>query len=231
VALVKYGGGIIQMSGSMAGNTFARNRYGNYVRSKTVPVNPNTTRQQVVRSIIADLVVEWSQTLTAAQRTAWNLYADSVEMLNKLGESIKLSGFNHFCRSNAAIVQAGLTYVAGGPTIFELPEADPTFAVAISAGSQQVSVTFDDGADWAKEVGGGLLISVGSPQNPHVNFFAGPYRYAGKVAGAASPPSSPATIAVPFVCTADQRVWVRARIVRADGRLSSPFRDDCIVGA
>ncbi|GAI58374.1 unnamed protein product, partial [marine sediment metagenome] len=39
MALVKYGGGITQMSGSIAGNTFARNRYGNYVRSRTKPIN------------------------------------------------------------------------------------------------------------------------------------------------------------------------------------------------
>ncbi|GAH50296.1 unnamed protein product, partial [marine sediment metagenome] len=45
MALVKLGGGIVQISGSIAGNTFARNRFGNYMRSRTKPVNPNSTRQ------------------------------------------------------------------------------------------------------------------------------------------------------------------------------------------
>ncbi|GAH13494.1 unnamed protein product, partial [marine sediment metagenome] len=50
MSLVKYGGGIVQMSGSIAGNTFARNRYGNYVRARTKPINPNSDRQVVVRA-------------------------------------------------------------------------------------------------------------------------------------------------------------------------------------
>ena len=31
MALIKYGGGIVHASGSLAGNTFARNKYGNYM--------------------------------------------------------------------------------------------------------------------------------------------------------------------------------------------------------
>ncbi|GAH28464.1 unnamed protein product, partial [marine sediment metagenome] len=38
MALVKYGAGIIQMSGSIAGDVHARNRFGNYIRPRTKPV-------------------------------------------------------------------------------------------------------------------------------------------------------------------------------------------------
>jgi len=107
MALVKYGGGIIQMSGSIAGNTYARNRYGNYARARTKPVNPNSAQQQVIRGAMQELTTRWAQTLTALQRAAWNLYGTNVAMLNKLGETIKLSGFNHYLRSNIPRVQIG----------------------------------------------------------------------------------------------------------------------------
>jgi len=100
MALVKFGGGVVQMSGSIAGDTFARNRYGNYCRARTKPTNPNTSRQQDVRASLAFLTDRWSNTLTALQRAAWNLYGDSVAMTNRLGETTKLTGFNHYIRSN-----------------------------------------------------------------------------------------------------------------------------------
>jgi len=232
MALVKYGGGIVQMSGSIAGNTHARNRYGNYIRARTKPVNPSTARQQAIRAAIAQLTARWSQTLIAAQRTAWNLYADSVNMKNKLGEVVHLSGFNHFIRSNAPRLQAGIAVVDAGPTIFELPDKDPTFAISASAGTQTISYTFDNALAWANEVGGHLFKYQGQPQNAQRNFFAGPWRYHGAILGAGSPPSSPdAEASPPFAFAQLQRQWCYARISMADGRLSEPFRADTFCAA
>ena len=163
MALVKYGGGIVQMSGSIAGNTFARNRYGNYVRSRTIPTNPNTAGQQAVRAAIAWLTEHWSTTLSAAQRTAWNLYGASVPMLNKLGEVIHLSGFNHFVRSNAIRKRNADTIILAGPTIFELPEHDPTLAHTSSETDQEVEVTYDDTEEWCDLDNAHMYIFVGKP--------------------------------------------------------------------
>lgn len=232
MALVKFGGGVIQMSGSVAGNTFARNRYGNYARAKTSPINPNTARQVAVRSAVSALAVRWSATLTAAQRTAWNLYADSVNMTNRLGETIQLSGFNHFVRSNSWLERFGLTRVDAGPTTFELPQADPTFAITASAATQIVSYAFDTALAWANEDDGWLILEMGQPQNAQRNFFGGPWRYVAAAAGAAAgPPVSPAAPASPFAFAEGQHLWAYARILRADGRLSSPFRDDVYAAA
>ncbi len=96
MALIKFGGGVVQMAGSIAGNVFARNRYGNYARARTKPVNPNSARQVVIRAAIAYLTQHWNGTLTPAERTAWNSYAAAVTMKNRLGENINLTGFNHF---------------------------------------------------------------------------------------------------------------------------------------
>lgn len=232
MALVKYGAGIIQMSGSIAGNTYARNRYGNYVRAKTKPVNPSTSGQQAVRSAIADLCVRWGGTLSAAQRTAWNLYADSVLMKNRLGESVSLSGFNHYVRSNSLLLRSGYTIVDAGPTTFELPEQDGTFAIAISEATQDITLTFDDTRDWCDLDEAFLYVFCGSPQNAQRNFFKGPWKIAGVIEGdSVTPPTTGDTVSAPFVCTEGQRVWCYARLQLPDGRLSEAFRDDCFCAA
>lgn len=230
MALVKYGGGIIQMSGSIAGNTHARNRYGNYIRAKTKPINPNTALQVAVRSAIAALTSRWSQILTAAQRTAWNLYASSVAMKNKLGEVVYLSGFNHYIRSNMISQVQGITLSDVGPTIFELPAKDPTFAIEASESTQIITCTYDDTMDWDNETGGYLFVFQGQPQNPQRNFFAGPWRYMDKVTGVTGTPEpSPLLGGTVFAITEPQRQFCYARILRADGRLSEPFTANCFV--
>lgn len=232
MALIRYGGGIVQMSGSIAGDTFARNRYGNYSRARTKPTNPNTARQVAIRSALATLTSRWSATLTAPQRTAWNLYGQSVSMKNRLGEAVFLTGFNHYLRSNIPLLQAGLTIVDDGPVIFELPEKDPTFAITASEATQTISYTFDNTMAWALEVGAYLLKYEGQPQNLQRNFFAGPWRFHGTIAGDAVGPTSPDDEAdPPFAFAEGQRLWCYARIARLDGRLSEVFTANCFCGA
>lgn len=232
MALIKFGGGITEMRGSIAGNVFSRNRSGAYVRSRTKPVNPNTDLQQIVHSIITLLTTRWSQTLTAAQRTAWNLYASNVVMNNKLGESINLTGFNHYIRSNAGRQRVGAPVVDDGPVIFELPTADPAFAITATEAAQQISFAYNAALDWADEDDAYILFEQGQPQNAQRNFFAGPWRHCAQVEGVTgAPPASPKVAAVVFAVAEGQHIWAYARISRADGRLSTPFRDDVLVGA
>lgn len=232
MALLKFGGGITEMRGSIAGNTYSRNRYGAYARARTKPVNPNSARQQSVRAALAFLTERWSATLTAAQRAAWNLYGSNVVMTNKLGESINLSGFNHYIRSNTILKLLGITVVDAGPVVFEIPEADPTYAIAASEATQQITTTYDDTMDWADENDAYMFGFQGSPQNAQRNFFGGPWRYFMGIAGVnGAPPASPNLTAVQFPIAELQRDWCYARIIRADGRCSQPFRADCFVGA
>lgn len=232
MALVKYGNGITQMSGSIGGDTHGRNRYGNYIRARTKPVNPRTSRQVKVRSIMAMLVERWSETLNAAQRTAWNLYGNSVSMKNKLGEAIFLSGFNHYIRSNGWRVELGRAIVDAGPIVFELPGQDPEMAIAVSEATQLVTITFDDGLAWCSEDEGMLTILEGTPQNVQRNFFGGPYKgRSGKIGNSGAPITSPQDYTAIHVLSEGQRVWVKFRIAREDGRISEPFTANVIIAA
>lgn len=202
------------------------------MRARTKPINPNTAAQIAVRSALAFLTNAWGQTLTAPDRTAWNLYAASVTMLNGLGENINLTGFNQFIRSNSILKRNGSTVVLAGPTLFQIPAQDAALVMTSSAGTQLISVAFDDGMDWVDEDDAFMHVFMGTPQNAQRNFFDGPWKYAGSIAGdGTTAPTTPETIATPTLITEGQRVWIYARIQRADGRLSEKFRADSFVAA
>lgn len=233
MALIKFGGGVVDARGSIAGNVFSRNRYGNYMRARTAPVNPNTSRQSAIRAIIADVTERWNGTLTAANRDSWGTFAANVPATNKLGEVINLSGFNQFVKSNIVANNAGLPDIDAGPTTFSLPGEDPSLVFAASAATQKISVTFDDTRDWLDEDDAAMIIEVGLPQNQSIEFFNGPWRHAGVILGdSTTPPTSPdANTDSPYTVTQNQKVFVRAKILRADGRVSDWFQGSLTVGA
>jgi hypothetical protein len=230
MALVKFGGGITQMSGSIAGNTFARNRYGNYVRSRTKPVNPNSVLQSLCRSSIGQTTQAWRTSCSAAQRAAWKTYADAIAMKNKLGETTYLSGFNHYCRVNAFRARLIEPIIAAGPTVLALPEKDPQFAVTASVATQQVSISYDATLPWHAIVSSFIAVFMGQPQNATRNFFAGPWKYTGMIQ---IEDTSPKALAAVMTLVLGQKVWVYARICTGptDGRLSEPMLASCIVAA
>jgi hypothetical protein len=230
---MKYTSPIIgEGSGSMGGTTYSHNRYGQYMRNRRVPVNPNTALQDAVRTVFADLAQRWNSTLLTAQRSAWNNYAANVAVKDKLGQDIYLTGLNHYLRSNCALIQGGLTRVDDGPVIFTLPDTDPAFVVTASEETQLLSIAFNEDLDWCDEDGAAMLVSSGIPVNPTVNFFGGPFRFADAIEGdSVAPPTTPQTMTSPWQIAVDQRVYSRARIVLADGRLSNFFGSNFLCAA
>ncbi len=224
---VKFGGGIVDARGSIAGNTYSRNHYGAFVRARVTPINPNTARQQVVRAAIAFLAAMWAGTLTAAQRTAWNLYGSSVAMTDSLGATMYLTGYNHFIRSNLIAKMIPYPLISPGPVIFELPAQDPTLSVTLSEATQVLTIAYDDTMAWATETAAYMYFFQGKPQNAQRSSFSGPYRLIGSVAGIdPGGPVEPHAATAAFVVSEGQHQWIYARIQRADGRLSEPFRAD-----
>ncbi len=232
MALVLFGGGITDMRGSIAGTVFSKNRYGSYARGRTVPVNPNSQRQQKVRNIMGQIVSAWSQICTLAQREAWEVYAKAVNFTNALGQTITLTGYNHYIRSNMARINDGFTRVDAAPVILLLPPTDGSFACEVSEANQLVTVSFDDSAAWCSEDSAKMSIHQGVPKNSAVAFYGNHFRVLGTLLGdSGSPITSPQTIAVDFPVAANMKNWFFGRVQRDDSRLSERFRDDCIIGA
>jgi len=221
MALVKYGGGITSMSGKMAGNVFAHNRNGNYVRAGTKPVNPNTTQQSVCRSIIQQLTAHWHTTVTPAERIAWATYANAIAMKNRLGETTYLTGFNHFIRYNAIALRQTGVIITAGPTTLALPGQDSTVSVVASAAAQTLAVSYDATLPWQAIPGSKMVCSMGQPQLATRNFFAGPWKLAG---GISIGNANPKLIAAPFTLILGQKIWMYERIMTGplDARLTEP---------
>lgn len=210
-----------QRSGKQGGIVWSRNRFGAYVRNRAVPVNPNTDRQVAIRNAVRSLSIRWETLLSQAQRDAWDTYASNVVWKNPLGQDVYLTGLNHFIRSNTQLVVDAFSPNDTAPTIFDIGAAELSLAVAASEATQILTITYDDTPAWAKEDGGHQWFFHGIPQNAARVFFGGPWRRCQRVDGSATtPPTSPTTAPAQWPIAAGQRVWVRSRILRADGRLS-----------
>jgi hypothetical protein len=216
---------VTQASGSVGGLTYSHNRGGMYIRSRATPTNPGSAFQAAVRAFVATLTSAWNDTLTAAQRAAWDTYAENVPMTDSLGEPRNIGGLGHYVRSNVPRLQAGLDRVDDGPTTYNLGEfTAPSFGT-ISAAGGTAAVNFDTGDDWVDEDDAGMLILLSRGQNPGVNYFKGPYRFTDSIDGdSGTPPTSPASLTAPFALAVGQKLFGQARVSRADGRLSLPFR-------
>lgn len=219
--LVRIGEGS-QRSGSLGGTTYARNRFGTYARPRTVPVNPNTSRQNETRASLRNTTISWDQVLDSGQRDGWETYAANVPWLNRLGEEVRLTGIAMFTRSNAARSEADLPLLEDAPVIYELAESPILGTVAADVSAQTLSVGYDNTEGWANEDDGALLIYMGRPQNGSRTFYRAPWRRAGVVAGdGTTPPTSPLVVnPAPWTFGINNRIWVYARALRADGRLS-----------
>lgn len=212
------------VSGSIGGVTYAHNQGGMYARGRAVPTNPNTAQQQVMRNAMGALTTAWLSVLTALQRTGWSTFAANVPLTDALGQARTIPPLSWYIKVNSLRLQTALTRIDAPPTVFELATMTLPVPTIVAAGTT-VSVAFTNTDAWAGEVGGALLVYASRPQNATKNFFAGPYRFAGKISGAVSPPTSPAVITLPFsIGPTGSRMMFKFVAVRADGRPSAVFR-------
>lgn len=227
MALVKYGGGIVQIAGSIAGSVFARNRFGNYIRPRTKPVNPHSVRQESARTIVSYLAEYWHSELTPVERGLWDTYAAAVAMKNRLGETIHLTGFNHFVRSNSAALIFENPIIDAAPTILSLADKDVTCQCTEEDIANQTFTFVCDATKWAADgdIYAALLIYQGQPQLASRNFFATPWRWIGQfraVAGALGT----VTLNAGFAFALGQKVWFQARVLTISYRLSERWALD-----
>lgn len=208
-----------QRSGKQGGIVWSHNAGGAYVRARSIPVNPNTSRQVAVRVSVRNLGIRWSLILTQAQRDAWDVYAAAISWVNRLGQTITLTGLNHFLRSNTPRLVSGIPVIDIAPIDLDLALAEPELAVTASAATQDLTINGEAAGPWIGEAGAWQFYYMGIPQNPGRKFFGGPYRLLTAVPGA-GPPPFPVVVAASFPFGEGQRIWVRSRIARGDGRLS-----------
>lgn len=219
--LVKYGLGVADARGSVAGVTASRNKSGAYFRARVKPVNPKSYRQEFIRSVVSHLAEYWHVDLTAVQRGLWETYAAAVAMKNGLGETIHLSGFNHFIRTNCPQRMLTEAIKDAAPATLSLMEKDEsTICAEEDIAAQTFTFTFDN-TTWGVNPDDKywLCFYQGQPQLVSRQSFHGPWRFmsaAGTVAGDAGTQTLPAE----FAFAEGQKVWFQARMISFSGRTS-----------
>lgn len=222
---------VTQASGSLGGMTASRNRGGMYLRSRVKPVNPDTGRQIEVRNSLSLAQSLWADSLSPTQRDGWDLYAEQVPVMGKLGQEIQLSGINHFIRSNVPRLQIGESAVLNAPSIFSLaPLVDISGSGVTTASISNVVVDFTTIGDWNSTDGAFLIVAMSRPENEFV-VPRGPFRVLGAVDGDSMSPPASGTLDAAFPRALGQRVRLRARLSLPDGRLSSFSSVDVTVGS
>ena len=210
-----------QASGSIAGITYSHNRGGMYTRARVTPTDPSSARQQAMRAAMGVLAPFWGQTLTPAERAAWDLYGDNVPWINPLGQTIFLTGQQHFLRINTVRVQIAIGILSVAPSIFDLGTfTAPTINFAETAPGLSINFTNTDA--WANAVGGFMLFYMSRAQGPGRNFYRGPWQFGGLITGDPVPPASPILIPVPQVWPIGSLIWSQVRVIQVDGRMSLP---------
>ncbi len=231
MALIRFPEGQ-QRSGSVGGTVYSHNRYGAYIRARSIPVNVNSDRQVAVRNVLRNLAIAWENVLAPEERAKWEEYAANVSWKNKFGDSVRLTGLAHYIRTNVPYFLAFASTIAKAPGIFNLAASERKLHVTGAASVQVLVVAFDDTAEWCSEDGAYQVAYMGLPQNANIKFFGGPYRKMQIIAGSSTTPAT-SNVEMPaaFPIAEGQRVWIRTRIGRADGRLSEFAEVNILVSA
>ncbi len=238
MALVKFGATVAQISGSIGGTVFARNKGGAYARNKTAPVQPNSTLQVGARTVFQAAVRSWTNTLTAGQRDAWNAYASAVTYTDIFGETRYYSGQQRYIQCYCALVNCGGTPTAAAvaPSIYTAATNVTLASLSLTQGAATADATVkitNSASPADAAVGDKLLIHFGGPVTLAANYFNGPYRYVTEAtwASGASYPAVTGTDPWARTLASGTRLPIFWRVLKADNRISSAARGIFTLGA
>lgn len=164
MASIRFGGGVSEIRGSIAGNTFSRNANGAYSRNRIKGVNPQTSAQTAQRARLTALSSAWRD-LTDAQRKTWIDGKDAFPYKNRLGESATYTGPQLFNALNMALLSIGEPQIDSCPSPVSAPATGSgTLSLALTTGVlTEASVRFDAAvpADWVAQVFASVPVSAG----------------------------------------------------------------------
>ena len=135
MARIKFGIGVADIRGSLAGTTFSSGTYGAYMRRKAVPTNTKTTIQTERRAEFASLSAKW-RGLTDSERETWISQAPAYTRANSFGDNVPLTGQALFMRCNLNLLQVSAPQIS-----VAIP---PVSMTAVDAGGMTIDNTATD---------------------------------------------------------------------------------------
>ena len=140
---LKFGAIVTDGRGKLGGHVLAKNRSGNYMRTKVTPVNPQTTYQQAQRSALGTLSSGWSG-LTDSQRNAWNAAVGDFQKTDIFGDLRSPTGKNLYTALNRNLLNSGESIINTPPS----PDTIPSISIAsavydLTAGTLTITTVGD----------------------------------------------------------------------------------------
>lgn len=156
-------------SGSLQGTTYSHNRFGQYTRSRSSPVQPNSPAQGLVRARLSGNAALW-RTLTALQRSGWASLGAEITRTDALGQTYTLDGFEAFCSVNNNRLFYGSAVVLDAPA-YVTPAALTTATVTLTAAAFSIAFTPTPAPALTK------VVLFAGPQRSAGRAYEGDYRY------------------------------------------------------
>jgi|GEM_PF-457018 len=107
------------LRGKVGNVVYGRSTAGPTVRELVTPANPQTSGQVAMRGGLTGFARQW-QTLTAAQRLAWEEYAGTLTHGNDVGNVTKVKGISAFVGVNQDLA------IVGGAPVVDPPPPEST---------------------------------------------------------------------------------------------------------
>lgn len=144
-------------SGSQAGTTASRNRFGQYLRTRGIPVQPRTPKQTSNRAAFTNASSAW-RAQSVADQDAWNVYASQIQRTDSLGQSYTPTGAELFVSAVIAFSDYGFN----GPP----PSVLPSYVLQVT------EITYTDPTPGPEALT--AAIAVTSPNNQFIIETSGP---------------------------------------------------------
>lgn len=135
------GPAIAEIRGSTGGTTFSQNRFGAYIRRRSVPTKSFSGPATLAKTVFANASSQWRD-LTEANRLSWRTFAENNPVIDALGNQQTLTGHQWFVR-----LRSRQLYFPFGPQP-TTPPAQPSifpfavFGVAPGFTTESIEVTW-----------------------------------------------------------------------------------------
>lgn len=172
MAKIKFGMFMTDARGKVGGQVFSKNRSGAYVRTKSTPVNAQTSRQTFIRQLLGSISIAWSL-LTANARLGFNNAVSNWSTTDIFGDSRNPSGKTLFTKLNLNLVNSGQAQVTNVPDKVDVP---PLGDIEVQGDVTASSLEIVGGVVSAGSV---ILVMATAPQNAGVSYFKGKFRQIG----------------------------------------------------
>lgn len=225
MAKIKYSALVSGMRNKLNGSVASRNRYGDFWRNKTTPVNAQTAFQTNVRSLFAQNSSAW-RGLTQAQRDGWIAAAPNYPFTDVFGDQMILSGNSLFLKLNQNLSNINAAGIEDAP----LPVAIPSLGeVSLTSTDGAYSFAFDNSISGAFEI----MVFACANVSPGKNYVKNLYKYVGHSSVLTSPLDVTSMITGRFgQPTAGQKVFVKCLVVStATGQQGLPSQASVIATA